>query len=166
MTSDEYQSTVRDMAHIPEATLTDFLRDPNAIVEKLERNDVVLRRRNAGDLRLSLQSRSEADDEGLRFIARLLGQALSDDVVRPRLVSAAAAIPWVTFLPEGDRQTFVRELIKTAEAAGELGSMAPLAQLLVEWKATAAIHADPALVVELKRPIAEIGGRVPAPSGD
>lgn len=149
-----------------EATLTAFLRDPNAIVEQLERSDVVLHRRNAGDLRLSLQSRSHADDESLRFIARLLGEALSDDVVRARFVSAAVAIPWVTLLPADDRQTFVEELIRTAEAAGELGSMAPLAQLLVEWKATAAIHADPSLVIELKRPIAEIGSRVPALSGD
>jgi hypothetical protein len=154
------------MAPTAEATLTDFLRDPNSIVEKLERQDVVLHRRNAGDLRLSLQSRSEADDESVRFMAHLLGQVLMDDVVGARLVSAAAAIPWVTFLPERSRQTFVEELIRTAEAAGEIGSMAPLAQLLIEWKATAAIHADPALAVELKRPIAEIGSRVPAPSGD
>lgn len=149
-----------------EATLTDFLRDPNSIVEKLERQDVVLHRRNAGDLRLSLQSRSEADDEGIRFIAHLLGQALTDDVVRARLVSAAAATPWVTFLPEPSRGIFVEELVRTAEAAGELGSLAPLAQLLVEWKATAAIHADPALAVGLKRPIAKIGSPVLAPSGD
>lgn len=154
------------MAPTAEATLTDFLRDPNSIVEKLERQDVVLHRRNASDLRLSLQSRSEADDESVRFVAHLLGQALTDDVVGARLVSAAAAIPWVTLLPERSRQTFVEELIRTAEAAGELGSMAPLAQLLVEWKAMAAIHADPALAVELKRPIAKIGSPVPAPSGD
>ena len=154
------------MAPKAEVTLTDFLRDPNSIVAKLERQDVVLHRRNASDLRLSLQSRSEADDEGLRFIAHLLGQALTDDVVSARLVSAAAAIPWVTFLPDRSRQAFVEELIRTAEAAGELGSMAPLVQLLVEWKATAALHADPALAVELRRPIPEIGSRVPAPSGD
>lgn len=154
------------MAPMTEATLTDFLRDPNSIVEKLERQDVVLHRRNAGDLRLSLQSRSEADDEGVRFMAHLLGQVLTDDVVGARLISAAAAIPWVTFLPERSRQTFIKELIRTAEAAGELGSMAPLAQLLVEWKATAAIHADPALAGELTRPISKIGSHVPAPSGD
>ena len=154
------------MAPTAEATLTDFLRDPNSIVEQLERQDVVLHRRNASDLRLSLQSRSEADDEGVRFVAHLLGQALTDDLVGARLVSAAAAIPWVTFLPEQSRRTFVEELIRTAEAAGELGSMAALAQLLVEWKATAAIHADPALAVELTRPITKIGSRVPAPSGD
>lgn len=154
------------MVSTAQATLTDFLRDPNSIVEQLDRQDVVLHRRNAGDLRLSLQARSEADDEGVRFLARLLGQALTDDVVRARLMSAAAATPWVTFLPANERQTFIHELIRTAEAAGELGSMAPLAQLLVEWKATAAIYADPVLAVELKRPIAEVGSRVRAPSRD
>ena len=154
------------MTTVAEATLTDFLRDPNAVVEKLERSDVVLHRRNAGDLRLSLQSRSQADDESLRFIARLLGEALSDGAVRARFASAAAAIPWVTLLPAGDRDAFVKDLIRTAEAAGELGSMAPLAQLLVEWKATAATHADPSLAIELKRPIADVGTRVSDPSGD
>jgi hypothetical protein len=149
-----------------EATLTDFLRDPNAIVEELERHDVVLHRRNAGDLRLSLESRSQADDESLRFIARLLADALSDHAVRARFASAAVELPWVTMLPAGDREAFVEELIRTAEAAGELGSMAPVAQMLIEWKATAAIHADPSLAIELKRPIAATGGRVPAPSGD
>lgn len=93
LTSEEQQITVADMAPTAETTLTNFLRDPNSIVEKLERQDVVLHRRNAGDLRLSLQSRSEADDEGVRFIAHLLGQAITDDVVGARLVSAAAAIP-------------------------------------------------------------------------
>jgi hypothetical protein len=48
----------------------------------------------------------------------------------------------------------------------ELGSMAPLAQLLVEWKATAAIHADPALAIEPKGRITEIGSRVRASSSD
>lgn len=154
------------MAPTTVATLTDFLRDPNSIVAKLDRQDVVLKRRNAEDLRLSLRSRSEADDEGVRILAHLLGQALADDVVRDRLAVAAGDISWVRFLPEPSRETFVDEFIHTAEAAAELGSMVPVARLLVEWKATAAIHADPALALELKRPIAEIGGRVSAPTGE
>ena len=154
------------MTTTAKATLTDFLRDPNTVVEELERSDVVLHRRNAGDLRLSLESRRQADDEGLRFIARLLREALSDDAVRTRFAAAAVAIPWVTMLPTGDRKAFVEDLIRTAEAAGELGSLAPLAQLLVEWKATAAIHADPSLAIELKRALPAIGAPVPAPADD
>lgn len=48
---------------------------------------------------------------------------------------------------------FVDEVVRTAEGAAELGSMGALAQVLIEWKATAAIHADPRLAIELKRPI-------------
>jgi hypothetical protein len=50
-----------------EATQTDFLRDPKAVVNRLENVDVVLHRRNAEDLRLSLESRSEAVADGVRF---------------------------------------------------------------------------------------------------
>jgi hypothetical protein len=153
------------MAPVAEATLTDFLRDPNAVVEKLNQSDVVLHRRNAGDLRLSLQSRREADDEGLRFIARLLGQACADDVVRARLASVAATVPWVTFLPERDRQTFVKELITAGEAAGELGSMAPVSHLVAAWKATAATHADAPPVKAAERPTPKFGSRRVARSG-
>jgi hypothetical protein len=58
-----------------EATLTDFLRDPKAVVDRLENVDVVLHRRNAEDLRLSLESRSEAVADGVRFVARMLSAA-------------------------------------------------------------------------------------------
>jgi hypothetical protein len=58
-----------------EATQTDFLRDPKAVVNGLENVDVVLHRRNAEDLRLSLESRSEAVADGVRFVARMLSAA-------------------------------------------------------------------------------------------
>ena len=154
------------MTPTAEATLTEFLRDPNAIVEQLGRRDVVLHRRNAADLHLSLRSRAESDDEAVEFLARLVGHVLADDEIRSRFAGAAAAIPWVTFLPVPDRASFVEEFVRAAEGAAELGSMAALAQVLIEWKATAAIHADPALAIELKRPINDIGERVAEPHAD
>ena len=147
-----------------EATLTDFLRDPKSIVEQLDRRDVVLHRRNAADLHLSLRSRVEADDEAVGFLARLLGRVLADVDVRERFAESVATIPWVTFLPASERDVFVREVVRTAEGAAELGSMAALAQVLTEWKATAAIHADPTLAIELKRPIGGIGPHITEPS--
>lgn len=152
------------MTPTAEATLTDFLRDPKAVVEQLEGHDVVLHRRNAADLHLSLRSRVESDDEAVGFLARLLGQVLADHELRPRFADAVATIPWVSFLPATEREIFVEEVVRTAEGAAELGRMAALAQVLVEWKATAAIHADPTLAIELKRPIVEIGRRVAEPS--
>ena len=40
-----------------------------------------------------------------------------------------------------------------------------LAQVLVEWKATAAVYADPALVEEATRSLEADLGPVPAPDG-
>jgi len=151
------------MSQTAEATLTDFLRDPKAIVDRLEHVDVVLHRRNAEDLRLSLESRSEAVTASVRFLARVLGAALTDAAVRERLHASAEAIPWLSFLPAQQRQEFMVEFFRTAEAAAELGVMAPLAQLLREWQATAAIYADPKLAAELRRPLAGDGERVRAP---
>lgn len=153
------------MSTMAEATLTDFLRDPNAIVEQLEGRDVVLHRRNAADLHLSLRTRAESDDEAVGFLARLLGRVLADEVLRPRVAEAVATIPWVTFLPASDRITFVEDVVRAAEGAAELGTMAPLAQVLTEWKATAAIHADPLLATELKRPIRDVVRHHAHPAG-
>lgn len=82
---------------------------------------------------------------------------------------AAAALveefPWVDLLPEADRARFVADFVRAVGASAELGRWSVLAQVLVEWKATAAVHADPALVVELSRPLDDDLGPVPAPAG-
>lgn len=153
------------MSPTAEATLTDFLRDPKTVVDRLQHADVVLHRRNAEDLHLSLESRTEAVADGVRFLARMLSAALADAAVRDRLQASAEAIPWLSFLPTQQRQLFLAEFFRTAEAAAEVGVMTPLAQLLREWQATAAIYADPELAAELRRPLAGDGGRVPAPAG-
>ena len=49
--------------------------------------------------------------------------------------------------------------------SAELGRWSVLAQVLVEWKATAAVYAGPALVEELTRPLEADLGPVPAPDG-
>jgi hypothetical protein len=151
------------MSPSAEATLTDFLRDPKGVVDRLEHVDVVLHRRNAEDLRLSLESRTEAVADGVRFLARMLSMALTDPAVRDRLHASAEAIPWVSFLPVQQRQQFLAEFFRIAEAGAELGVMTPIAQLMREWQATAAIYADPELAAELERPLAGDGERVPAP---
>lgn len=151
------------MTATAETTLTEFLRDPNGVAERLEHADVVLHRRNAEDLRLSLESRSEAIATSVRFLARVLNAALSDDLVRERLRGSLEEIPWVAFLPDRERDEFAREFLRTAEAAAELGVMTPLVQLLHEWQVTATIHADPALAAELRRPLAGLGDQVPPP---
>jgi hypothetical protein len=151
------------MSRTAEATLTDFLRDPKSVVERVEHVDVVLHRRNAEDLRLSLESRAEAVEDGVWLMSRVMSTALNDPTVRERLSAALDAIPWLSFLPMEQRHEFVVEFFRTAAGAAELGVMTPLTQLLREWQATAAIYADPELATELKRPLAGDSERVLAP---
>ena len=154
------------MSRTAEATLTDFLRDPKSVVERVEHVDVVLHRRNAEDLRLSLESRAEAVEDWVWFVSRVMSTALSDATVRDRLSAGLDAIPWLSFLPMEQRQDFVVEFFRTAAGAAELGVMKPLTQLLREWRATAAIYADPELAAELRRPLADDGERVLPPPAD
>ena len=68
-------------------------------------------------------------------------------------------------LPDRDRRQFVADFVRAVSASAELGRWSVLEQVLVEWKATAAVHADPTLVEELARPLDQDLGRVPAPEG-
>jgi hypothetical protein len=147
-----------------EATLTDFLRDPNAVVDRLQSTDVVLHRRNAEDLRLSLESRSEAIEASVELVSQLLLSVLADRVARERLRGSVNEIPWLRFLPPRERDDFFEDFFRTAQGAADLGVMAPLGRVLREWRATAAIHADPTLAQELRRPLPGDGGRVPQPN--
>lgn len=75
------------------------------------------------------------------------------------------AVCWVTFLPEADVDVFVTELVTVAQEAVELGNLAPLAVLLTQWRHSAEVYADPALLeILIAAPEGDLGS-VPAPSG-
>jgi hypothetical protein len=125
-------------------------------------SDIIIERRDAAPLRLTLSARAEADREGTAMLARVLVKALPDLV--DRVWEALVEVyPWLRFLPEQERQTFLREFTEMVAACAGLGNNAPLGQLLQEWKATAAVYADPALTAALKRPSTGAGDKVPRP---
>ena len=157
-------SATSDYNQIMETTsITEFLRDPKGVIRKLDKaSDVIIERRDAAPLRLTLSSRAEADREGTAMLAHVLMKVLPDlaEQVWEPLVEVYA---WLRFLPEQERPTFLREFTEMVAACAALGNNAPLAQLLHEWKATAAIYADPTLTVALKRPSSGAGAKVPRP---
>jgi hypothetical protein len=146
-------------------TLTTFLRDPNSLIDRVEKgDDVILRRRDGAALRLSLKSHWEAEAKGTDLVARLLVELLrlpnSRDIVARALQEH---FPWIRFLPEGQTREFLDEFLATTRACAEVHNNQPLAEVISAWKSTAAIYADPSLVAELRRSLPGTDDVVPAP---
>jgi hypothetical protein len=55
------------------------------------------------------------------------------------------AFPWTHLLPVGDRTTFAREFAEVISS----GDPAATLQLIIEWRHTADIYADPELLAAL-----------------
>ena len=146
---------------IIERPFSELLREPKTVVRALDDGDVLLRRRGAPALRLTLVDRDDQRADAYAMVGRALrnmaehapvalGEALLDE------------FPWTSFLPKADRIDFVDEFTRTGVA--ELDNFAPLAQLVDEWRSTAEIHADPKLARRLRRPISPAGDLVAPPA--
>ena len=145
---------------------SELLHHPAATAERL---DVVralrLRRRDAGDLALMRIEQLERDESVVDFTARLLAGLVRAENVAVIRKLLPDALPWVTFLPQADFDTFVSELVAVAQGATELGNLAPVAVLLTQWRHTAEVFADPVLLEILTREPEGDLGPVPTPPG-
>ncbi len=126
---------------------SDLLHKPAVTADRLERVRALrLRRRDAGDLALMRVEQLDAEGAVIDFTARLLGglvRRLGAETVRQALPDV---VPWVTFLPDADVDEFLLELVSVAQGAAALENLAPLATLLAQWRHTAEVYADPALL--------------------
>ncbi len=86
----------------------------------------------------------------------------------PQIAAAALAdeFSWADVLPQRDRAQFVTDFVRAFQASAEMGQWTLLAQTVREWKATAAVHADPELVEHLSNPLNDDFGAVPDPTDD
>jgi len=149
---------------VTERPFSDLLRRPKDVTTDVEEGDVLLRRRDEPDLRLSRADRDA--DRAAAFAA--LGRTLRNLAVHsPKALEDALgdAFPWLEFLPARDRRAFVEEFSRVVVAAAELDNYAPLVRLVREWRATAEVHADPKLARRLKRPLQAAGERIERPAG-
>ncbi|MEU2252650.1 hypothetical protein [Nocardia xishanensis] len=123
-----------------------------------------LRRRDADDLALMRVAQLDAEGTVVDFTARLLAglmRRLGADAVREVLPDA---VPWVTFLPAEDVDQFLTELVAVAQGAAALENLAPLATLLTQWRHTAEVCADPALLkLVTSEPEGDFGPASPPP---
>lgn len=156
-------------ASLEDLPFTEFIQRPTAATGRLASVRALrLRRRDAEDLVVMPAERAEREGEVIDLTARLLVSLLRQEG-GPALVQAVLpdALPWVRFLPPEDIGILATELTETVAASASLGITAPIAQLLVEWKHTAEVHADPELHARLTRPAGEdYGPALPPDGGD
>jgi hypothetical protein len=149
---------------VTEHSFSDLLRRPKEVTDDVDAGDVVLRRRDEPDLRLSRADRETHRAEAFAAMGRAmrnlavhhaaaLGDALGD------------AFPWLEFLPSADRRLFLDEFTRVVTAAAAVDNYEPLTQLVREWRATAEVFADPKLARRLRGPLEAAGEPVAVPAG-
>ncbi|MFY1686750.1 hypothetical protein [Plantactinospora sp. WMMB782] len=151
-------------APLESVPFSELLRQPAETTDRLTRTRAVrLRRRDAADLVLMSADRADAEAEVVDVTARLLAGIARR---KPELVREVlpTALPWVRFLPAHDIDEMADEFVAVTEAAAAIGNTAAVSQLLIEWRHTAEIHADPDLHRALTgQELADFG---PAPRPD
>ncbi|UYM04092.1 hypothetical protein [Solicola gregarius] len=120
------------------ATLSELLRNPNDVIDRLNEGDVVLTRRGGEALRLSKDQDASQEREMVGALAHLIGATLLDkDVVERLAGSLQESFPWMEFLDAPARQRFVDDFLRTARACASVGRFDRLGVEVANWRETA-----------------------------
>jgi hypothetical protein len=141
-------------AHV---TFSDLIQKPTKTIALMLRSQLRglrLTRRGEPDLYITTAARAEAVTEVVRASTRMFEALLRQGNASHDLLARALpeAYPWVRFLPEGDPDAFLTELIETSRASTDLNAIAPIYDVIASWKNTAQIWADPELAAILSSP--------------
>ncbi|TCN38781.1 hypothetical protein EV644_108176 [Kribbella orskensis] len=157
------------MAELEEVNFSELLQHPNKTVERLKatrgRALRVHRRGSEDDLILTTAARATQDGELVEVAGRVLRAVMSNPAVRSHhlLDILPQVFPWTRFLTTDDRVAFAQELIDVMDASEDLGSPAPVLQLINQWRHTAEIYADPELLADLRAETLDDFGTVAEP---
>ncbi len=143
---------------------SELQRDPKGVAALADAGDVRVKRRDGADLVLTRADRAGTAGEGAVTAARAFRAMLAHSPADVIASAFADEFPWVLMLPPDDVTAFAADFVRGALAAAEVGQWDVLGQVIREWKATAAIHADPVLLAELAKPITDDHGPVRPPA--
>jgi hypothetical protein len=130
-------------AEVQEVQWSDLQRDRKGVAELAEAGDVRVRRRDGVNLLLVREDRQVATGIGALTAARALRNLVQYVTPGEFVESLLDEFPWLQFLPQHEIREFCHDFVRAAMAAAELGHWEVLEQVIREWKATAAIDADP-----------------------
>ncbi|QFY06726.1 prevent-host-death family protein [Nonomuraea phyllanthi] len=141
----------------PTVPFSDLSKHSKEVAETLNRvHRVHIRRRDGEDLYLTTARHDREREETASVVAGLLAALVtSDEGVRAVKQALLAVFSWARHLSPEERQEFVRDLIDATRDAVDLDVHATLHRVVVEWRATARILADPALAARLTGPLPE-----------
>ena len=146
---------------------SELLHHPAATTRRLDAVRALrLRRRDAGDLALMRVEQMESDASVVDFTSRLLTGLVRTENISALRQALPEALPWSTFLPPEDVEILLADLVVTARGAASLDNLAPIALLLTQWKHSAEVYADPALLAILTREPDGDFGPTPIPEVD
>lgn len=136
-----------------------FIQNYNQHLAEAERTDDVLvlqQRAGRPTWVLETASRARATAEATDFLSAALAALVHDDALVDRFAGAlAAALPWVAFLPDSDREAFATEAADTLRACASIGRFTAFADLIEDWRNTAEVWSDPTLATSLATEVSE-----------
>lgn len=146
-----------------EVQWSELQRDPKSVAALADAGDVRIRRRDGAPLLLIREDRAESAETGALTAARALRNVLMQMPVDRAGELLRDEFPWVELLPPADPAAFVKDFVRAVQACAELHEWSTLAQTITEWKATAIVHSDPALLELLTTDTHADLGPVPHP---
>ncbi len=147
-----------------EVQWSELQRDPKGVAALADQGDVRVRRRDGAALLLTREDRASYASDGAVSAARAVRNLLAHLPPDTAAEALADEFPWVDALPSGDRIQFVTDFVRAFQASAEMGEWSMLAQTIIEWRHTAAIHTNPWLARQLSEPLSADFGPVPHPT--
>ncbi|MFK3981060.1 hypothetical protein ACI2K4_11860 [Micromonospora sp. NPDC050397] len=146
-----------------EVQWSELQRDPKSVAALADTGDVRVRRRDGAALLLMREDRVSAAGEGAFTAARALRNVLTHLPLEVAAAALTEEFPWLSLLPVEELPQFIADFTRSAQIAAEVGQWSVLAQTVREWRATAAVYADPSLLRRLTEPLTDDYGPVPTP---
>jgi hypothetical protein len=150
----------------PTVSFSELSKNSRRVADTLDQvKRVHVVRRDGEDLYLTTErhdrQREETADVTWRLLAALIS---SDDGERAILHALPSVFPWVRHLSPDEVRQLVADLVDAMGDVVELDVHSGLHRVIVSWRATARILADPELTAQLTRSLPEEDhGEVTAP---
>lgn len=150
----------------PTVAFSELSKNSRRVAETLDRaHRVHITRRDGEDLYLTTARHDQQREETADVTARLLAALVRSDGGERAIQRALLSVfPWVRHLSSEELRQFVTDLIDATHDVAQLDIHSELHRVIVEWRATARILADPELTAQLTRRLPdEDHGEVTAP---